>query len=531
VVTLVNGSGWTWDPFSISKLFALSLISSFVFWKVLTLFREGWRFSHRFQYLVATIFFFGLLVPIAFAESPVSQQIYGVAGRNLGLLHYFYLLVIFLGASLVGSQQIFQKFTIGLILTGTFESLLGIAQSYGKDPLRLINPGRDLIGTLGNSNYYSSFLSFSIIALIFVLTEKPSLQMRFSLIILLVIQIYALLMSEATQGLLLVVFGIVALAVINAYNISKWLGRSVMSFSFLGGLTSILGILQKGPFSGFLYQESVSYRGDYWRAGFKMFRENFTTGVGLDSFGDFYREYRDFTAATRRTTGSFPNSAHNLLLDLASTGGFLLVVSYLAIVSFVAIVVIKKFRRHEVESRYYKLLVVIWLAFNFQTLISINVSSLAIWGWIISGLLVANQSVSNKIHDLRRDRQHAFGVRTISKFFILFIIFILPMIPILNRDIRLLESSKLGDVASVSRSVLLFPRDSEQLNAISEACNSIGLQDCAFHMATQAVKENKQSFRGWEILSRSSISTSGQRKFAETRLKVLDPFYRSFSKG
>ncbi len=290
-------------------------------------------------------------MPIAFADSPISQQIYGVAGRNLGLLHYFYLLVIFLGASLVGNQQIFQKFTIGLIFTGTFESLLGIAQSYGKDPLRLINPGRDLIGTLGNSNYYSSFLSFSIIALIFVLTEKLSLQMRFSLIILLVIQTYALLMSEATQGLLLVVFGIVALAVINAYNISKWLGRGVMSFSLLGGLTGILGILQKGPFSGFLYQESVSYRGDYWRAGFKMFRENFTTGVGLDSFGDFYREYRDFTAATRRTTGSFPNSAHNLLLDLAATGGFLLVVSYLAIVSFIAIAVIKKFRRHAVESR------------------------------------------------------------------------------------------------------------------------------------------------------------------------------------
>jgi O-antigen ligase len=120
-----------------------------------------------------------------------------------------------------------------------------------------------------------------------------------------------------------------------------------------------------------------------------MFQENWLHGVGLDSYGDYFRMYRDTIAANRRGLDVFSNSAHNIFIDLAATGGIVLLLSYLSIVGLVVFSVLRTFKSSTDVSLEFKILVILWIAFNMQTLISINVPSLAIWGWIFSGLILA----------------------------------------------------------------------------------------------------------------------------------------------
>jgi O-antigen ligase len=90
----------------------------------------------------------------------------------------------------------------------------------------------------------------------------------------------------------------------------------------------VLDILQKSPWSSILYKESVTFRGDFWRAGWKMTVDNPVFGVGLDGYRDHYRASRDVVTALRPGSDAMTDSAHNVFLDISSGGGFPLLIIY-----------------------------------------------------------------------------------------------------------------------------------------------------------------------------------------------------------
>ena len=69
------------------------------------------------------------------------------------------------------------------------------------------------------------------------------------------------------------------------------LGYIFLQISALVGLMVILGMLQIGPLEKYVYKTSVSIRGFYWRTGIDMFLSRPLTGVGLDSYCDYFREF------------------------------------------------------------------------------------------------------------------------------------------------------------------------------------------------------------------------------------------------
>jgi O-antigen ligase len=52
-----------------------------------------------------------------------------------------------------------------------------------------------------------------------------------------------------------------------------------------------------------------------------MTLENLTNGVGVDSYGYFYKEYRDLEAIERTGPERVSNTAHNVFLDISSGAG------------------------------------------------------------------------------------------------------------------------------------------------------------------------------------------------------------------
>jgi hypothetical protein len=120
-----------------------------------------------------------------------------------------------------------------------------------------------------------------------------------------------------------------------------------------------------------------------------MAKMNPWSGVGMDSYGDWYRRARDEQAMILPGPGIVTNAAHNVPLDLLAYGGWPLFISYFLIVSLSAIAVFKLI----FSSRDYNWvtvgLVVGWTCYHVQSIISINQIGLAVWGWIFNGAVIA----------------------------------------------------------------------------------------------------------------------------------------------
>ena len=105
-----------------------------------------------------------------------------------------------------------------------------------------------------------------------------------------------------------------------------------MVFSAMAAALAIFGMLQKGPLTGLLYKPSVSVRGYYWNAAIEMFKSNPLTGVGFDSYGYYFKEFRSIEYPLRYGFELTSSNAHNTFLQLFATGGFFLGISYLTLV-------------------------------------------------------------------------------------------------------------------------------------------------------------------------------------------------------
>ena len=151
---------------------------------------------------------------------------------------------------------------------------------------------------------------------------------------------------------------------------------------------SIFGILQMGPFS-ILFKESVTYRGDYWRAGIRMFQDHIWFGVGLDRYGAYFREYRDVAQALRRGPNIGTNAAHNVFIQLGATGGIFLLLSYLVLVGFIFWRGIVGLRENTgTRQIVFATFFAAWLTYLAQAIISIDNIGVAIWGWVLGGAVV-----------------------------------------------------------------------------------------------------------------------------------------------
>jgi hypothetical protein len=148
-------------------------------------------------------------------------------------------------------------------------------------------------------------------------------------------------------------------------------------------------MLQIGPLTSLLYKGSVSVRGYYWRAGIEMFMDNPITGVGLDRYGANFKQYREVEYPLTYGFNITSSNAHDLPIQLFATGGIFFGTSYLLLVGFIfyrGIVAIKS----NIGNN--QLLVTsifsAWLAYQAQSIISIDNIGISVWGWLLGGAVV-----------------------------------------------------------------------------------------------------------------------------------------------
>ena len=125
-----------YDPISLPKLAVISVgaLSSLF---LLILYRNSFKVSHRPLIIVVSMFIIWMLVVLLFSNAPLTQQIWGMFGRNTGLVAYLSLVLILL-ASCISSSENFdfpRRLVTSVIGVSILETAYCLIQIQKRDPI------------------------------------------------------------------------------------------------------------------------------------------------------------------------------------------------------------------------------------------------------------------------------------------------------------------------------------------------------------------------------------------------------------
>lgn len=377
----------TQDPFNVPKFSLLILVAPFTLYVLSTKSRmKDFTMETRVT-LVALGMFLTAFLMASLSSGNFYQSMVGLYQRNLGFLTYLSFAFLFICTCLTLNHKNVNKLLIVFISTGTVETLYGVIQHLGADPFNWKNPYSPILGTFGNPNFQSAFLGItSAAALGLALTANWSVRSLLSLQIL--SSLFLIQVSNSSQGFMS--FGVAATVIFLSFlrlNHPKFFlpgsGLSIVVFGI-----AILGILNKGPAS-FLYQASISARGDYWRAAMAMLKDEPLNGVGIERYGDYFGNFRDLQQVRGRSFATYSDNAHNTFLHFAATGGLFLALTYVFLVALVVIFSFRKLRKSQgALSLQISIMLGIFLAFNAISLISPENVGFTVWAWVFAGGLI-----------------------------------------------------------------------------------------------------------------------------------------------
>ena len=420
----------TQDPFNSPKFWVLLLGGAWLLGHLISSHKQSHSLNSkvlRFTQILLLLFIGASTLALLAADN--SQiALFGDNMRKNGYLTYLALAIFFWAVAVfINSSNLILLYRF-ILLSAYVVGGYALLQMSGNDFINWSSSGMALFSTLGNSNFAGS--AMAILAILSLggaySYRKDQITLWLSLIAFGILSI-TIFPTNARQGLLLLAFGVVSLLLVLIYNFNKKLGLAGLIFAAFGFILSILGMLQVGPLERFLYKDSVSVRGYYWRAGIEMFQDNPLFGVGLDNYGSFFKEYREVGYPLKYGYSLTSTNAHNVFIQHFATGGIFVGTIYLILTAFVfwrGVVSLLRFEKDERVLR--SVFFIAWLAFQAQSLISIDNIGISIWGWVLGGVVVGlsvtpiDEQISNQqVKRQNRVRKNQLGLLqpVISTFF------------------------------------------------------------------------------------------------------------------
>jgi O-antigen ligase len=527
------------DPINVPKLAVIAFGGFITLAAILANRKIMFTRQHRTVQILCGLFVLDLLVVLLIAGTNPFQEFFGTFGRATGLIAYVSLAALLLGAAVVASTAFVNSFARALLIAGGFSIGYGLIQVVGADPVKWVNQYSPVIGFLGNPNFQSSFVGFSgILAFGFIIAQASNKAMRLALVAYLLLAVFVIIKTDSQQGLLVLAGGIAIVSMI-------WISRSKYRFvtkpalilSGIGAVFVALGSLNSGPLASLLYKASVTYRGDYWRAGWKMTVENPIFGVGLDSYGDWYRRARTLEATLRRGPEVTSNAAHNVLLDFSSNGGFPLVIIYLALIVLVAISALKILKRSDGFDPAVAGLIAVWIAYIAQSIISLNQLGLAVWGWIISGLIIGyeiNTRTPEQPQEVKatvgkgRSAAKAISEKVSAKSFVAMVaggaVGLLVGLPPLLASAQFKSAFESSDVVIVEKAASRWPDEAMRYVQVALVLQANQYDAQAQRVIDAGLLKFPNEFSLWSVAAQLSTATPEQIAEANAQMKRLDPF-------
>jgi O-antigen ligase len=531
------------DPVNVTKMVALSVLAFSVAMIVFVKsFRLLWE-DAKIPVIFVALFFLFSINAVVNSSSPFEQNFYGTYGRNTGFLTYLGLTFVLLATLVLRRKESFRNILYGLLFAGLINVIYGAWTLIFGDFVSWNNPYDRILGTFGNPNFIGAFLGiFASVLVAFILKPGTSLGLRLSGLAILGVTFYEIKASLAVQGIVVSAGGI---ALVIFFYLRSRFSKWTIPFAYLGsvgvvGIFALMGALQKGPLTSIVYKTSVSLRGEYWEAGINMGKSHPFTGVGMDAYGDWYRRARDDQALILPGPNTVTNTAHNVFLDIFAYGGFPLFIAYMAIFAMSLIAAVK-LTFNQKEFNFVRVgLIVTWICYQVQALISINQIGIAIWGWISSGALIAYEystrseqvETEKKVNQKRTVKSSAFvspqmlaGLGMVAG--------ILIAIPPLSGDIKWREALKAQSLDLVTAALTpkyLNPSSSNLYTSATTIFESNTLPDLAYKYGKENVEFNPENFDSWRVLYSLTNATPADKALAKENMIRLDPLNEEWKK-
>lgn len=529
-------SGDVTDPVNVTKFLSLGLVSMWSFFFLVGNKAPNPLLSKKKPLILIILFVTSVAISVVNSPSPISQLLWGAYGRNNGALTYLFLSLLFLASLALTTKKSFKGLIVAILFAGLINSIYAVVVLVDGDFIGWNNPRNLLFGTLGNTNFFGSFMGIFFSALVCALffQEVPK-WVKIALIAMMPLVLLEIYKSQAIQGRVLVALG---LGVIGFYYIRAKASTlataaySVLSFSL--GLLALLGALQIGPLRDYIYKTSVSLRGQYWLAGWNTGNSHPLTGVGMDAFGDWYRRSRDPHSLELPGVNVVVNASHNVPVDMFAFGGIPLLASYLALVVFVGVSIFKVTRRQKAFDPVFTALVASWLGYQVQSIISINQIGLAIWGWLLGGAIIAYDSANRDLEkfstsEFKSSQKRNTGTvnpRGLLLAFVGAFTGLLISLPPLVADSQWRNSQVARNVELLEKTMkpsFFNPQNSTKYLANIQVLEQSNMPDLARKYAKQAVVWNPDAYELWKILFLISGSTKAEKELALENMKRLDP--------
>jgi O-antigen ligase len=378
------------DPFNSPKMWLLLAISSWLLGYLVFDFRNLIKSLNLKLFSIFVFLFIGTGLFAAINTDVPYIAYLGEIQRRNGFLSYLALTIIAITSAFYIRIDSVKRINYVAFFTGLALAVYGLMQISGVDFVKWNNPYNAIISTVGNPNFAGAIMAM-MAAIIFgpVLNKGFNKIFRVLSLILVLTLLFTIYLSDARQGLISIAIGVGFYTLIWVYQQNQKLGHVFAGLGGVIGIFSILGMLQVGPLTSILYKGSVSVRGYYWRAGIKMFTENPLTGVGLDRYGAYFKEYREVKYPLTYGFNITSSNAHDLPIQLFATGGIFFGLSYLLLTFFIlfrGIIAIKS--SQGMNQLLITSIFSAWLAYQAQSIISIDNIGISVWGWLLGGAVV-----------------------------------------------------------------------------------------------------------------------------------------------
>jgi O-antigen ligase len=535
---------WTNDPVNTPKLATISLTAFISLGFMLTQIRLNKKLFLSWHIASVVVFFLvWSLISIIISDTKFLDGFFGTWGRNTGWLAYLSFVLIFLASASIKNTLAIKRVLNGLYFAGIVNAVYFVLTLVGVELIPWNNVYNRILGTFGNPNFVGSFMGFFGVMLFSrLLSQEINLKRKLIDLLLLMVAIYEIKLSLASQGVV-VLFGGIALQLFIWIKINRSKVLLILYSIVVGMFSSVAlaGALNMGPLSSFIYKPSVTFRGQYWQAAWNAGVDHPFFGVGFDSLGFWYGRYRTPGSIIFPGPETTTNAAHNVYLDILASGGFPLFIAYVLLNLIVLLKAIKLIIELKSFSWVPVALVSVWACYQTQSLISINQIGIAIWGWVLSGLILAhpiskqNDSVVNEPPRSLATTKGRNVIRKEKSFTLTlglilglagFAIGFQPMRADMNwnRAIRPINPTLLETQAKA------WPLSYMRLMHASSIFTANGKPDTGLELAKVAAKEFPDVWMVWDIMLKNPNLNSIEKEEVLSQLRRIDPLNPNYKK-
>jgi O-antigen ligase len=532
LTVLVVTPYWVMDPINLPKMALVGCLSFLSLGLILPLLSQTLFRARRVLFLIIALWVLDLFLIHLFSGRGFELSLYGISGRNTGVLTYLAFALILFSSSVVSDETFLGKFQKIFMILGLTLTSYGLIQHLGYEPFPYISAYENsVIGTFGNPNFQSAFLgivgSFLFVTL---LDGRLGKGWRIFSVSLLFFVVAGIRLTNSWQGFFNLAAGVGVAIVLILYKLNqKRIANLMLMLGLILFTLVALAMLNLGPLSTVIAKSTLVARRVYWEAASNILVQNPIFGAGLDGFGDWFRRGRTVTAA--EVNGNLiADSAHSVPLDIASGGGFPLLLLYLALIGLTLFSIIKVTRDSEKNSYLFISLSAAWISYQAQSFISINQIGIGVIGWVLMGLIIGYAYPTIRSFNVQgrtsKSDSKSTNKRSI-KFYVPGLISLsigaLIYLPPYVAASKFYEGLKTSDARVINSNAYLTPLDLRRMMVAADILERNKFFKESIEITKAANKAFPDSFDTWELLAQLTLATDSDKLQSQKEQLRLDP--------